>query len=108
VKTGQPTDHKGGDDRRDGDKRPAPLPARQSVEVEPRRDGLLHDCAVARVGEISLRPPGGDTRGILRMRGKPRLDHRPPLSRKFAVHIGVQLGFEDRPIAINHRFALLT
>ena len=105
---GQPTEHKGGDDRRDGDKRPAPLAARQSAEVEPRRNRLLRDYAVARVGEISLGPPSGDTRSILRMRGKPRLDRRPPLSRKFAVHIGVRLVFEDRPIAINHRFALFT
>src|SRR4029077_6785439 len=68
---GQATEHKGGDDRRDGDKRPAPLAARQSVEVETRRNRLLRDYAVARVGEISLGPPGGDTRSILRMRGKP-------------------------------------
>jgi hypothetical protein len=105
---GDAAEHEGGDNSRNRQKRPPAIDAPQAIDVEPRRNWFLCNPGVARVDQIRLRLPRGDARGILRMRGKPGFDRRAALGRQLAVHIGVQLGFQDRRITVDHRLALLT
>ena len=61
-----------------------------AVEREPVRHRLVGDRAVARADGFGLRPPGGDLRGLLGMRGEPGGDGLLAVGRQFAVDIGVQ------------------
>ena len=61
-----------------------------AVELETVRHRLVGDRAVARADRLGLRPPGGDQRGLLRMRAQPGGDGVLAVGRQFAVDISVQ------------------